>query len=92
MQKPCSRISKTWPVSHGWGRPTSIPPIVFGIFKCYHAWVMVKVNLQLKRIKENDGLWGGGGRKMQMGEEGQKSNYEITIELFSQREHQVLSR
>jgi hypothetical protein len=52
---------------------------------------MVKVNLQLKRIKENDGLWGG-GRKTQMGEEGQKSNYEITIELFSQREHQVLSR
>jgi hypothetical protein len=29
----------------------------FGIFSFYHAWVMVNVNMQWKKIKEkNDGL------------------------------------
>jgi hypothetical protein len=33
---------------------------------------MVKVNLQLKRIKENDGLWGG-GEKCKWGKKGRKA-------------------
>jgi hypothetical protein len=39
----------------GWPRmgPTShFFLYFFGIFSFYHAWVMVKVNMQWKRIKE----------------------------------------
>jgi hypothetical protein len=41
-----------------------------------------KSNMLWKRIKENDGLRGERKLKMKMVEEGWKSKYEITTDLF----------
>jgi hypothetical protein len=64
-----------------------LPPF-FGIFSFYQAWVMVKVNMKWKRIKEkNDGL--RDRRKCKWWKKGGKNKDEITTELFSWRELHV---